>query len=82
MWRNDMSEEITRFNQVILPATPRRKTAAIQQWVQSVIAKMEYYKLKEATATVELALWKAKICCEMENDDTFSRVSHEKSQGY
>jgi hypothetical protein len=47
-WRDEMFEEILRINQVIFPSTARRKTAAIQQWMQSVIVKMEYYKLKEA----------------------------------
>eukprot|EP00984_Skeletonema_dohrnii_P030577 scaffold22171_cov136-Skeletonema_dohrnii-CCMP3373.AAC.3 len=43
-WRDEMFEEILRINQVILPTTARsrRKTAAIQQWMQSVIVKMEY----------------------------------------
>eukprot|EP00984_Skeletonema_dohrnii_P028548 scaffold18587_cov67-Skeletonema_dohrnii-CCMP3373.AAC.2 len=43
-WRDEMFEEILRINQVILPSTARsrRKTAAIQQWMQSVVDKMEY----------------------------------------
>ncbi|KAK1742653.1 hypothetical protein QTG54_006250 [Skeletonema marinoi] len=64
-WRNEMKEEINRINQV-LPITPL-KTGAIQQWIRSVIRRIDHYKtehkvmLKEATTLLELALWKAKV---------------------
>jgi len=62
-----MIEEINRINQ-ILPNTPAdEKTAAIKQWMYSVIDKMDHYKaehhrcVKEAVTLLELALWKAKL---------------------
>jgi len=70
-WRNEMKEEINRINQV-LPITPL-KTGAIQQWIRSVIRRIDHYKtehkalLKEATTLLELALWKAKIEKEKES---------------
>ena len=65
-WRNDMNNEINRINSV-LPTITRGKTEVIQQWMESVInrldhCKAEYQKLlKEATTLLELALWKANI---------------------
>eukprot|EP00577_Skeletonema_sp_RCC1716_P019689 CAMPEP_0113392538 /NCGR_PEP_ID=MMETSP0013_2-20120614/11340_1 /TAXON_ID=2843 ORGANISM="Skeletonema costatum, Strain 1716" /NCGR_SAMPLE_ID=MMETSP0013_2 /ASSEMBLY_ACC=CAM_ASM_000158 /LENGTH=320 /DNA_ID=CAMNT_0000275941 /DNA_START=87 /DNA_END=1049 /DNA_ORIENTATION=+ /assembly_acc=CAM_ASM_000158 len=65
-WRTDMKEEINRINQD-LPNTPsNEKTAAIKQWMDSVIDKIDHYKaehhryVKEALTLLELALWKAK----------------------
>jgi hypothetical protein len=66
-WRSEMLQEIDRINQV-LPNTPaRHKTAVIQEWVESVINRMEHYKaehnriLKEDMTQLELALWKANL---------------------
>ena len=64
-WRNDTTEEINRINQV-LPDT-EEKTAEIQQWMSSVVSRLNHYKaqhkalLKEATTLLELALWKANL---------------------
>ena len=62
-----MEEEINRINQV-LPNTPADdKSDEIQQWMESVIDKMDYFKavhcryVKEAVSLLELALWKAKL---------------------
>jgi hypothetical protein len=61
-WRDEMREEIDRINQT-LPETPR----GIQQWIRSVLDRMEHYKtehqivVKEAMTLLELALWKAKL---------------------
>ena len=62
-----MKEEFNLINQ-ILPNIPAvEKTAAIKQWIDSVLREMEYYKhehrllLTEAAALLELALWKAKL---------------------
>jgi hypothetical protein len=73
-WRKDMNEEIDRINQ-ILPNTPAgsiydpgEKTQAVRIWITSVLRKMEHYKsehrslLKEAATTLELALWKSRLC--------------------
>eukprot|EP00985_Skeletonema_marinoi_P011249 scaffold5329_cov126-Skeletonema_marinoi.AAC.4 len=65
-WRNEMKGEINRINQV-LPTSTGGKTAVIQQWMNSVIRRLNHCKaehkamLKEATTLLELALWKAKI---------------------
>jgi hypothetical protein len=43
-WENEMNEEIDRINQE-LPDTPTEiKTYMIQQWIRSVIDRMEHYK--------------------------------------
>ena len=50
------------------------KTAAIQQWMSSVVSRLDHYKalhktlLKEATTLLELALWKSNL------DDNEGRV--------
>jgi len=66
-WRTAMKEEINRINQD-LPNTPaHEKTAAIIQWMDSVIDKMDHYKaehhryVKDAVTLLELAVWKAKL---------------------
>mmetsp|Transcript_12983 Transcript_12983/g.16577 ORF Transcript_12983/g.16577 Transcript_12983/m.16577 type:complete len:109 (-) Transcript_12983:77-403(-) len=68
-----MNQEIDHINQV-LPNTPHlEKTDAIQQWIRSVLRKMEHYKaehnklIKEDMTLLELALWKAKIEKEKES---------------
>ncbi len=65
-WRNEMKNEIDRINRD-LPNTSHGKTSAIDQWMERVIRRIEYYKmehgtlLKEFTTLLELALWKAKL---------------------
>ncbi len=65
-WRSEMMDEINRINQV-LPNTDVQKSRAIQQWIRSVIQRLNQYKskhhtiLKEATTLLELALWKANL---------------------
>ncbi len=60
-----MKEEIDSINK-ILPHT-QSKTATIQQWIQSVIDRVEHYKdahnqlLKEVATSLELAVWKANL---------------------
>eukprot|EP00985_Skeletonema_marinoi_P015848 scaffold8298_cov90-Skeletonema_marinoi.AAC.2 len=74
-WRTEMIAEINRINQVLPnPNTPvDEKTAAIKQWVDSVIEKMDQYKaahhryVKEGLTLLELALWKAKLSEKEEN---------------
>eukprot|EP00985_Skeletonema_marinoi_P015573 scaffold8081_cov79-Skeletonema_marinoi.AAC.2 len=71
-WRIEMNAEINRINQV-LPSTANEKTAAIKQWMDSVIDKIYHYKaehhryVKEAITLLELALWKAKLAEKEEN---------------
>ena len=62
-----MIDEINRINRD-LPNTPAdEQTAAIKEWMDSVIDKMDHYKaehhryVKEAVTLLELALWKAKL---------------------
>jgi hypothetical protein len=66
-WKDEIYQEIDRINQV-LPNTPvDEKTAVIQEWIESVINRMEHYKaehyalLKKDMTLLELALWKAKL---------------------
>jgi len=68
-WRDDMNDEIVRINR-ILPYTPDTPpgSSGIHRWFQSVLRKMEHYKaehrtlLEEAATTLELALWKSRLC--------------------
>jgi hypothetical protein len=61
-WRNEMKEEIDRINQT-LPV----RAGAINRWIESVLRRMEHYKvehkvlMKEAMTLLELALWKANL---------------------
>jgi len=81
-WRNDTTEEINRINQV-LPDT-EEKTAELQQWMSSVVSRLNHYKaehillLKEATTLLELALWKAKI--EEKQGDSLGDVIAKKAK--
>ena len=67
-WRNEMTGEINRINQV-LPNTNNcwRQTGAIQQWMESTVHLLDHYTtehhklMKEATTLLELALWKANL---------------------
>jgi hypothetical protein len=79
-WRIEMIAEINRINQV-LPNTPAHvKTAAIKQWMDSVIDKIDHYKaehhgyVKEAVTLLELALWKAKLDEKDENGAAAGRT--------
>ena len=78
-WRDEMREEINRIN-LILPNSTGDKSLIIQTWIESLIKRIESYKvghqniLKWATHVLELALWKVKIDeNEEEGDDLFTR---------
>ncbi len=66
-WRADMIAEIDRINRVLPATRAYRKTAAMRQWLGSVIDKADHYKaehyryVKEGITLLELALWKAKL---------------------
>ena len=69
-WRSEMNNEIDRINQVLPTFTAShktQKTGEIQRWIRSTFRQLDYYKsehlqlLKEATALLELALWKANL---------------------
>jgi hypothetical protein len=48
-WKNEMNNEIDRINQV-LPNTPTdEKTAVIQQWMERVLERIDYYKSERAS---------------------------------
>ena len=64
-WRNEMTGEINRINQVL--PTIEEKTDLMQQWMRSTNERFDHYKaehrklLKEATTLLELALWKTNL---------------------
>ena len=66
-WRDEMKEEIHRINQTLPGTQSTEKGVAINQWIRSVLSKMEHYKtehrllVKEASTLLELALWKANL---------------------
>ena len=66
-WRNEMMEEINRINEVLPNTSYSQKTQVIQEWMGSVIYRLNHFKsahhslLKEATTLLELALWKANL---------------------
>ena len=83
-WRNEINEEIDRINQVLLDTPASEKAEAIQEWIESVLDRMEYYKaehqvlLKEVMTLLELALWKARRLGKEENDNQSSHESKAK----
>ena len=66
-WRSEMITEINRINRVLPKKHADDKTGEIQQWMVSVLEKMDHYKsehcryVKEGITLLELALWKAKL---------------------
>ena len=66
-WRTEMISEINRINQVLPTTRANEKTNAIQQWMESLLDKLDHYKaghrscVKEATILLELALWKISL---------------------
>jgi hypothetical protein len=66
-WRDEMKEEIESINQTLPDTQSATKGAAIQQWIERVLARMGHYKtehlmlVKEAMTLLELALWKANL---------------------
>mmetsp|Transcript_12998 Transcript_12998/g.16586 ORF Transcript_12998/g.16586 Transcript_12998/m.16586 type:complete len:119 (-) Transcript_12998:107-463(-) len=84
LWRNEMNEEIYRINQVIptTNADENENTEAIQQWIRSVIGRLDHYKtqhkelLNDATTLLELALWKAKM--DEKEEDSLGEVKAKK----
>jgi hypothetical protein len=85
-WRNEMNAEIQRINQILPGTDPNRKADVTRQWIQSVISKVDHHKaehralLKEATALLELALWKAKLDWGEEADN--NKVDDEKETDF
>ena len=65
-WRNEMQDEIDRINQT-LPNIRFGKSEAIQQWITSVLSRLDHCRsehqiiLKEAMTLLELVLWKANL---------------------
>ena len=66
-WRAEMIAEIDRINQVLPNTSANEKADEIQQWMESVIDKLDHYKaehyryVNEGITLLELALWKAKL---------------------
>jgi hypothetical protein len=72
-----MKEEIDRINQILPDAQcGKEKTEAIKEWIESVMDRIEHYKVehkvlvKEAMTLLELALWKAKLTDENDGNET------------
>lgn len=78
-WKEIMKREIHRIN-LILPNDTGDKTVTIQRWIESLIRRMEYYKvghqkiLKEASHSLELACWKIKLD---DNEDSDASTRNE-----
>ncbi len=74
-WRDEINEEIGRINQELPKTAHSDKTNAIRRWIRSVLHRIDHYKtehnklLEEATALLELAIWKARLD-EQEDDET------------
>jgi acid stress-induced BolA-like protein IbaG/YrbA len=66
-WRNEINREIDSINRVLPSTSTDEKTAAIQNWLKRVNAKIQHYKsehyklLKDNMVLLELALWKANL---------------------
>ena len=66
-WRVEMNDEIDRINRELPSTDSAEKANAIQQWIRSVLDRMEHYKvehnrlLKEGMTLLELAVWKTKL---------------------
>ena len=81
-WRAEMLAEINRINQVLPYTHADDKTGEIQRWMEVVMDKMDHYKsehcryVREGITLLELALWKAKLLDE--NDEDSSVVGQKK----
>ncbi len=81
-WRKEMRREIKVINRA-LPTlnTEGIQTSGIQQWIESVLRKMEQFRaehstlVREAMTVLELALWKAMLD---EEEDKAEIDSHER----
>ena len=77
-----MREVIESINQTLPGIPASEKTAAINQWIESVLRRVEHYKtehkvlVKEAMALLELALWKAKLL----NEEGMQCVTEEEKK--
>ena len=73
-WRNEMTEEINRINQILPRTDSHDKANTISLWIQSVIRSTEHYKAEHLTllggamTMLELALWKANLDKNKEDD--------------
>lgn len=82
-WRKKMRREVRRINRA-LPTlnTEGIQTVGIQQWIECVLRKMEHFKVehstlvREAMALLELALWKA-VLNDDENEEEILSQSQE-----
>jgi len=83
-WRNDIEEQIKWINRFLPTISSSMKTVALQQWIESILEKLEFYKrehckqLKEASTELELALWKTKM--EKEGVQSWDKRQREESR--
>jgi hypothetical protein len=90
-WRNDIHAEIDRINSDLEDTPANHKTRAIEQWIESILERLNHYKtehnalLKESMTLLELALWKAKLLDENEeghiNDEAARRKERRITSG-
>ena len=50
-WRNEMKEEIERINQTLPDTQSEEKGAAINQWIESVLHRMEHFQNRAQSAS-------------------------------
>jgi hypothetical protein len=73
-WRNEMSDEIDRINRDLPNTSVSNKTTSINSWMVRVLERIDHFKsehsalLKEFTTLLELALWKAKLDDESQDE--------------
>lgn len=66
-WRNEMDLLIRRINVDLVNLDSSEKTEAIQEWIRTVLERIEHYKIEhiisvnEAMTLLKLALWKIKL---------------------
>ena len=78
-----MNDEIDRINRDLPNTHHSNKTAAIQDWMERVLRRIDHFKwehyalLKEFTTLLELALWKTKLA---ESQDEISLGSDQPAE--
>ena len=66
-WRDDIEEQFRWIDRFLPSISSSLKTLALQQWIEKVLEKIDYYKaehqrqLKMASAELELILWRTKL---------------------
>ena len=84
-WRKEMKREISRINRALPTLNAEGiQTDGINQWIESVLRRMEHFKaehnslMREAMTILELAVWKAMIDMNEDEDDSSQRAEKAK----